>query len=592
MTNRNDVPEDLQASVALIGNPEAAIFSRMAVGPDKGKETNPAPSSNTQEGNVKNNEDTSKGTATPQHQPNETRHYNDIISPGRFDDFYRLEKRLQNGTYGIVYEASTINKASEKWAVKVIDRTKLKAKDDGAVFREVAILKELIDVENVILLKNFFVSPATLYVVLALATGGDVFDRLVQRKTYTEQFARDLAKVLLTTVDEIHSRKIIHRDIKPGNLLLKDESDDCSILVADFGFAQHLNSEGFCKTRCGTPSYVAPEVILEVPYDTKIDMHSVGCVIYMLICGYPPFQGNNHRELFRKIRAGNFTFHETAWGDVSTPAKQLIAHLLTVNPKHRYSAQQALKSTWMQPSMPQYLSQNDLSGALDRIKARRKLKAAMDAVRWAASARFWNPDTVTFSQQMKAWDKEVAEKAEQQQQQPVSAASSMSSTSTAPARPKPLVPPRMVTFHERYKLLRRVRKGDYCTVWKCQHANTVDVYAVKIIPRQCLSTIHDEMVLNEVSILQSVSGQDNIVSLVDFYEQEDSFYIVMELLTGGDVYDRLVQRTSYTEREARDLMRRLLVALQALHKKGIAHRDVKPQNLLLKVSLTTVALEC
>ena len=601
MTNQNhyDLPQD-ETSLAMMGDPMAAIFSRMAIDPDTDHPVKQLTSSSeTQEKSpAVSTTDTTRATATTTpHQINTTDPMElckGIINPAPFDSIYRREKRLQNGTYGTVYEASKLSDnhpaSKKRLAVKVIDRTKIKEKDDKAVFREVSILKELVDVDHVITLVDFFVSPNTLYMVQKLASGGDVFDRLVQRKTYTEQFARDLAKVLLTAIHQVHQRKIVHRDLKPGNLLLEDASDDCSILLADFGFAKHLDKNGYCKTRCGTPSYVAPEVILQVPYTEKVDMWSVGCILYMLLCGYPPFQGANHREIFRRIRAGNFTFHESSWGNVSIAAKQLIAHLLTVNPKHRYSAQQALQSSWIQPSLPQHLSENDLSEVLSHIRARRKLKAAMDAVRWAATARFWNPDTVTFSQQMKTWDNAIKIQVQKEQQEtcPSSASSTASTETTStnntpPTSPKSMKAPKFVPFQERYTLTRKIRKGDFATVWQCIHKATNDVYAVKIIPRQCLSTTHDEMILNEVSILQSVSGQDGIVELVDFYEDEDAFYLVMELIVGGDVFDRIAQRSVYTEREARDLIKRLLKAVQALHKKGIAHRGkwlVEPNHAL------------
>jgi len=585
----------------------------------------------------------------------------------KFHECYCKEKRLQNGAFGIVYEASRIvpispeveivsvpsreegegnptEKQEEekkeqdtiddtasttsitatpttqatKYAVKQIDRTKLKTKrDDTAVFREVCILNQLVDVPNVITLVDFFVEPKTLYVVLTLAAGGDVFDRLIQRKTYTEQFARELAQILLRTLSMIHDRNIVHRDLKPGNLLLASDSDDCSILLADFGFATKLHADGYCRTRCGTPMYVAPEVILDVPYTQKVDMWSCGCILYLLLCGYPPFRGEHHRDLFRRIRAGNFTFHEATWGNVSIPAKQLIAKLLTVNPKHRWTASQALEeASWFKAKTtdPLHLSENDLSEALTRIRSRRKLKAAMDAVRWAATARFWNPEKVTFAQTVKKWDRSLSANArttatETDPQRPQSARSLSTTPTTTPPSgnsegtnsslgsttssanggatagvittmpPPPDKPVKLAHFDERYMLLRKVRKGAYATVWECRRkdgAKKLQTFAVKIIPRPCLSLDHDEQVLNEVSILQSVSAEapEQIVDLVDFYEEEDAFYIVMELMTGGDVFDRVTQRSCYSERDARDLIKRLLEAVDILHKKGIAHRGV------------------
>lgn len=577
---------------------------------------------------------------TTQGRSEENALYSSMINKRHFSDCYRNEKRLQKGSYGVVYEASRViandndNAADQskldgdekqeeyndiptiyrKYAVKVIDRLKLKQIDDHAVFREVRILQELADVPHVINLVDFFVEPKTLYVVQNLAAGGDVFDYLLQRKDqhFTEAMARNLAHTLLLTLAELHKRKIVHRDLKPGNLLLAhqpqrrkstgilDDNDCCSnVLLADFGFATHLDAEGYCRTRCGTPMYVAPEIILDTPYTTAVDMWSCGCILYMLLCGYLPFQGDNTKAVFRKARAANFTFHFDSWENVSIPAKQLIVHLLTVNPKHRWTAEEALESPWIKNRMPDgtELSKNDLSGALGRIRARRKLKAAMDVVRLAATQQFWNPEKVAFSQHLKAWGKIGGSKgsinAYDDSADDSGSSSESSSVATAPVNatitdttppPSPGTPIKTNTFEERYTLLRKVQKGVYASVWECRDQTTQEIYAVKIIPRPALSTSHDEQVLNEVSILQVVSAgnPECIVRMVEFYEEEDAFFIVMELMNGGDVFDRVAQRPHYSEGDARKLIKRLLQAVKVLHDQGIAHRDIKPQNLLLQ----------
>jgi len=172
-----------------------------------------------------------------------------------FDNLYRLDAKLRSGSFGTVYECEHVNYPGQLYAVKIIDRSKLKPKDDKAVFTEVATLRELHTVDNVIKIIDFFVQPDKLYVVQMLARGGDVFDRLTQRSKYNEFDARNLAVTLVTTIAEIHKRGIVHRDLKPENLLLKEERNDTGILVADFGFAKKLARGQFLKTRCGKLSY-------------------------------------------------------------------------------------------------------------------------------------------------------------------------------------------------------------------------------------------------------------------------------------------------------------------------------------------------
>lgn len=177
----------------------------------------------------------------------------------KLEDLYTTESRLRSGSYGTVYTCHHKADPQTTYAVKIMDRSKLKKVDDESVFREVSILSELVEHEHVIRLVDFFVEPQRLCVVQVLAVGGDVFDRLAQRSVYTENDARHLARILLEAIDGLHSVKpfaIIHRDLKPENLLLKDEKNDSSILLADFGFSRHVTEEG-CRTRCGTPAFVA-----------------------------------------------------------------------------------------------------------------------------------------------------------------------------------------------------------------------------------------------------------------------------------------------------------------------------------------------
>eukprot|EP00977_Amphora_coffeiformis_P016543 scaffold5141_cov169-Amphora_coffeaeformis.AAC.10 len=235
----------------------------------------------------------------------------------KYEDVYTTDKRLRSGSYGTVYTchhkgdppppppameivasgdnndnnggaaAEATATTTAVYAVKIIDRKKLKKKDDEGVFREVKILQEMIGVPNIIQLMDFFAEPERLFVVQNLAAGGDVFDRLASRKTYSEKDARTLARVLLKAMDAMHHIQptpVVHRDLKPENLLLANAHDDASILLADFGFARHVTPQG-CTTRCGTPAFVAPEVVVGVPYGVSVDMWSIGCLLYMLIGG-------------------------------------------------------------------------------------------------------------------------------------------------------------------------------------------------------------------------------------------------------------------------------------------------------------------
>jgi len=504
----------------------------------------------------------------------------------QFEDYYETVEKLRSGSYGTVYTCRFKHAKDDSkdnndsyYAVKIMDRQKLKKSDKEAIFKEAAILQDVSHIPSVVRLLDFFVSPTKLYMVQVYASGGDVFDRLAQRTNYTEKDARELARLLLETMHALHTLKpnpIVHRDLKPENLLLESSSNDRRILVADFGFARRVPMEegAGCQTRCGTPAFVAPEVVLGLPYKTSVDLWSTGCLLYMLLGGYPPFQASNHRALFRKIRAADFVFHAGFFKNVSISAKQLISNLLTVNVEKRWTAEEALQCDWFTKQTADQLLEVDLSASVLELKknfnARRSWKAAADAIRWASTAPFWNADKVSFHQQLEVWDKkDMAMQAK--------IATSAPAGTNAPMNKLPTI-----QFKDAYDLGAKLRSGSYASVWECTHKVTNERYAVKIILRKKLHPKDDEAVLNEVAMMQSLADNKYVVHLMDFYEEEDSFYIVLEYMAGGDVFDRIVSLTQYTELDARNLTLTLLRAVGGMHSLGIVHRDLKPQNLLLR----------
>lgn len=201
-----------------------------------------------------------------------------------------------------------------------------------------------LDHSNILKLKECYEEENMYYIVTELADGGDLFNKIVEKKCYTESEARDVIRTIVEAISYCHEHNIVHRDLKPENILLSSSGD---IKIADFGFAKSMDLKTRLNTDCGTPWYVAPEILENKAYGTEVDMWSLGVIIYIILGGFPPFHDNNQAKLFRKIRSGHYAFTAPYFDDISDNAKDLIQHLLVVDPRGRFDAKQVLKHKWV-----------------------------------------------------------------------------------------------------------------------------------------------------------------------------------------------------------------------------------------------------
>lgn len=301
-------------------------------------------------------------------------------SKGTFDDCYALGRELGEGAFSVVREGIHL-KTDRAYAVKIITKSKLSDEDESALEDEISILKDLRH-PHIIRLYEVYEDSSLHYLVTEMMDGGELFDRIVSKTYYNEREARDVVRVLLEAVNYCHFRNVAHRDLKPENLLLVSGTDDSDVKIADFGFAKRVVSDECLTTRCGTPGYVAPEILRGVPYGTQADMWSLGVIAYVLLGGYPPFNEEDPARLFKAIRRGEYEFHEEYWGHVSQEAKGLISKLLIVDPRERLTAERALRDPWIGLSGEE-LEGKDLGTNLEMFRAfnaKRKFKAAVKVV--------------------------------------------------------------------------------------------------------------------------------------------------------------------------------------------------------------------
>ncbi|KAK6645040.1 hypothetical protein RUM43_001316 [Polyplax serrata] len=164
--------------------------------------------------------------------------------------------------------------------------------------------------------------------------------------SYTEKDASDLIRQVMEAVDYMHEQGVIHRDLKPENLLYYSQHPDSKIMISDFGLSK-MEDSGIMATACGTPGYVAPEVLAQKPYGKAVDVWSLGVISYILLCGYPPFYDENDANLFAQILKGEFEFDSPYWDEISDSAKDFIRNLMCVDVDKRYTCKQALAHPWI-----------------------------------------------------------------------------------------------------------------------------------------------------------------------------------------------------------------------------------------------------
>nr|NP_001027631.1 calmodulin-dependent protein kinase homologue [Ciona intestinalis]BAC57526.1 calmodulin-dependent protein kinase homologue [Ciona intestinalis] len=257
---------------------------------------------------------------------------------------FDLKEVLGTGAFSKVFLAEN-RKSGNRVAIKCIPRKLIKGKEDS-INNEISVLRSLKHC-NIVELLEIYDNPSHLYLVMQLVSGGELFDRIVEKGSYTEKDASHLISQILDAIDYLHSKDIVHRDLKPENLLYHSTAEDSKIMISDFGLSKVEVEGQMLKTACGTPGYVAPEVLKQKPYGKEVDVWSIGVIAYILLCGYPPFYDENDQKLFEQIMKAEYEFDSPYWDDISQSAKTFISRLMHKNPHQRYTCKQALNDPWI-----------------------------------------------------------------------------------------------------------------------------------------------------------------------------------------------------------------------------------------------------
>uniref|UniRef100_A0A2K6KSV4 Checkpoint kinase 2 n=2 Tax=Rhinopithecus TaxID=542827 RepID=A0A2K6KSV4_RHIBE len=303
------------------------------------------------------------------------------VYPKALRDEYIMSKTLGSGACGEVKLAFE-RKTCKKVAIKIISKRKFAIgsarETDPAlnVETEIEILKKL-NHPCIIKIKNFF-DAEDYYIVLELMEGGELFDKVVGNKRLKEATCKLYFYQMLLAVQYLHENGIIHRDLKPENVLLSSQEEDCLIKITDFGHSKILGETSLMRTLCGTPTYLAPEVLVSVGtagYNRAVDCWSLGVILFICLSGYPPF--SEHRtqvSLKDQITSGKYNFIPEVWAEVSEKALDLVKKLLVVDPKARFTTEEALRHPWLQDEdmkrkFQDLLSEENESTALPQVLA-------------------------------------------------------------------------------------------------------------------------------------------------------------------------------------------------------------------------------
>lgn len=313
---------------------------------------------------------------------------------------WELIDKMGDGAFSNVYRARDTTGERGEVAIKVVRKYEMNSMQRSNILKEVQIMRQL-DHPNIIKLVDFSESRQYYYIVLELAPGGELFHQIVRLTYFSEELSRHVIVQVANALEYLHEEKgVVHRDIKPENILFRpipfvqsknpkpkqpgdeDKVDEGEFIpghgaggigqiqIADFGLSK-IVWDNQTMTPCGTVGYTAPEIVKDERYSKSVDMWALGCVLYTLLCGFPPFYDESIEVLTEKVAKGQYTFLSPWWDDISKSAQDLISHLLTVDPEKRYTITEFLAHPWVRGNGPTPREEKKPEGTLRAFDATR-----------------------------------------------------------------------------------------------------------------------------------------------------------------------------------------------------------------------------
>ncbi|RDD41019.1 Myosin light chain kinase, smooth muscle [Trichoplax sp. H2] len=602
---------------------------------------------------------------------------------GNLKDDYTLLEELGKGRFGVVYRCA--DESGNIFAAKHIDLKNSKEED---IHREIDVMNCL-DHERLVRLYAVYQTPTDYVMVLEFISGGELFDRIVEKEYLSEKEAAEYITQVLEGVQHMHQNNIIHLDLKPENILCLS-NDSMDIKLIDFGLAHKYNPKDKIKVICGTPEFVAPEVINFEPISFSADMWSVGVVTYILLSGLSPFMGENDGETLQNVTNAEWDFDDEIFDELSENSKNFMEGLIQKDPKSRFTIEQALNHSWLKKKIEKKIKTSRLKRFLIRRRWKKAINSIIAVIRFhhgfggssdlivspiketdpepktqqdkvdaqapsfkskpldsdvyeGSAARFdcwiqtsdqdyevmWlkdgqpiedenkyqyifednnkcslviadcvSDDSATYRCVVISSHGEIScaaklivnceeefgnEEEEEEAGEDVLDYSRFTEWKPQHNKMANILRDWTQVFvknddPEKYYVMKdELGRGKFGIVRACTEKSTGVEYAAKMIKTK----VSDRTtVLQEIDIMNQLH-HPKLVFLHDAYQTDEYVVMIMEVLRGGELLDRLIKRETLLEVEVIYYMQQVLQGLKFMHDSNILHLDLKPENLML-----------
>ncbi|XP_078473147.1 ribosomal protein S6 kinase alpha-5-like isoform X1 [Lampetra planeri] len=503
---------------------------------------------------------------------------------------FELLKVLGTGAYGKVFLVRKVSghDAGKLYAMKVLKKASIvqKAKTAEHTRTERQVLEHIRQSPFLVTLHYAFQTDTKLHLILDYVNGGEMFTHLYQREHFTEDEVRVYIGEIVLALEHLHKLGIIYRDIKLENILLDCEGH---IVLTDFGLSKEfvIEENERAYSFCGTIEYMAPEIVKggNAGHNKAVDWWSLGVLMYEFLTGASPFtvegEKNNQSEISKRILRSDPPFP----GDIRNPVRDLIQKLLVKDPKRRLGSGPAGADEIKNHAFFKSLSWDDLAAKKVEAPFKPVIRDELDVSNFAEEFTDMDP---TYSPAALPHNSDrifkgysfvapsILFKRNAVTTDPLELQSgSERPATTAVARSAMM---KDSPFFQHYEMDMKeppLGEGSFSICRRCKHKKTGQEHAVKIVSKRMEANTQ-----REIAALKLCHAHPNIVNIIDVYHDTLHTYLVMELLKGGELLERIKKRSHFSETEASRIMRKLVSATSFMHDTGVVHRDLKPENLL------------